>query len=78
MLNNSRIGVTKHQTAFGRCLYGNGNDLEVYRKILNSQLNLHNLLEAMIIDSAYTGDMKAWHYNTSAMLFSLFDVMLHW
>jgi len=32
----------------------------------------------MRIDSAYTGKTKAQLYNTTAMLFSLFDVMLHW
>ena len=76
-LNDSGIEVTQNQTSFGRCACSNGNDLEFYDEILDNRLNLHNLLEAMRIDSEYTGDMNARHYNTTAMLFSLFDVMLH-
>ncbi len=73
----SGIEITNNQTAFDRCACGNGNDLEFYTEILDDKKSLHNLLEAMIIDSDYTGDTKSWHYNTTAMLFSLFDVMLH-
>ena len=77
-LNHSVIGVTKRQAAYHRCLCGNGYNLEFSQEILNNRLHLHNLYEAMRIDSAFTGDMKTWHYNTTAMLFSLFDVMFHW
>ena len=76
-LYDSGIEVTKPQTAYPRCACGNGYNLEYDHKILDNRLNLHNLLEAMQIDSAYTGDIKSRHYNTTAMLFSLFDVMLH-
>ena len=71
------IKVTKRQTAYLRCESGNGHNLEDNKEILHNRLHLHNLLEAMRIDSAYTGDMKAQNYNTTAMLFSLFDVMFH-
>ena len=77
-LNDSGIEITIYQTTLGRCACGNGNDLEFNHKILDNRFNIHNLSEAMRIDSAYTGDMKAQHYNTTAMLFSLFDVMFHW
>jgi hypothetical protein len=77
-LNDSGIDITNDQSAFGRCAFGNGVDLMIDNDVLLNRLNLHNLLEAMRIDSAYKGDMKARHYNTSAMLFSLFDVMLLW
>jgi hypothetical protein len=75
-LHDSGIEITKGQTAFGRCLFGNGYDLESEKDILVNRKSLHNLSEAMRIDSAFTGDIKARHYNTTAMLFSLFDVML--
>jgi hypothetical protein len=76
-LNDSGIEITSYQTSFGRCACGNGEELELNKQILENRSNLHNLSEAMRIDSAYTGDMKARHYNTTAMLFSLFDVMFH-
>jgi hypothetical protein len=71
------IEVTKRQSAYSRCESGNGHDLVDNQEILANRLNLHNLSEAMIIDSAFTGDTKSRHYNTTAMLFSLFDVMFH-
>jgi hypothetical protein len=71
------IEVTKRQTAYLRCEIGNGHDLVDSQEILADRLNLHNLSEAMRIDSAFTGDTKFRHHNTTAMLFSLFDVMLH-
>ncbi len=77
-LDDSGIEITKDQPAFGRCAFGNCDHLIFDNNILVNRLNLHNLLEAMRIDSDYTGDMKAQHYNTTAMLFSLFDVMLLW
>ena len=72
------IEVTRRQTAYHRCGCGNGYTLEYNHKILDNWLHLHNLLEAMRIDSAFTGDTKSQNYNTAAMLFSLFNVMLHW
>jgi hypothetical protein len=71
------IEVTKRQTKYERCEIGNGHDLDDNPEILANRLNLHNLSEAMRIDSAFTGDTKFRHYNTTAMLFSLFDVMFH-
>jgi hypothetical protein len=71
------IEVTKRQTAYLRCEIGNGHDLVDSQEILANRLNLHNLSEAMRIDSAFTGDTKSRHYNTTAMLFSLFSVMFH-
>jgi hypothetical protein len=71
------IEVTKRQTKYERCEIGNGHDLDDNQEILANRLNLHNLSEAMRIDSAFTGDTKSRHYNTTAMLFSLFDVMFH-
>jgi len=76
-LNDSVIEVFKRQTPVGRCECGNGHDLGDNQEKLANRLNLHNLSEAMIIDSAFTGDTKSRHYNTSAMLFSLFSVMFH-
>ena len=75
-LNDSGIKITNDQPAFGRCAFGNDGQLIFDNDILINRLMLHNFLEAMRIDSAYTGDMTARHYNTTAMLFSLFDVML--
>ena len=77
-LNDSGIEVFKRQTEYPTCACGNGHNLDDNQYILNNRLMLHNLSEAMRIDSAFTGDMKCWHYNTTAMLFSLFDVMFHW
>jgi hypothetical protein len=71
------IEVTKRQTKYVRCEIGNGHDLVDNQEILANRLNLHNLSEAMRIDSAFTGDTKSRHYNTTALLFSLFDVMFH-
>ena len=76
-LNDSGIEVFKRQTAYPRCAYGNGDDLVHNQDKFDDRLNLHNLSEAMRIDSAFTGDTKSRHYNTTAMLFSLFDVMCH-
>ncbi len=76
-LNNSGIEVTKRQTAYPTCACGNGHNLKDNQDILDNRLMLHNLSEAMRIDSAFTGDMKARHYNTTAMFFILFDVMFH-
>ena len=76
-LNNTGIEVTKRQTAYPTCACGNGHNLEFNQEILDNRLHLHNLSEAMRIDSAFTGDTKTQHYNTTAMLFSLFDVMFH-
>ncbi len=75
-LNDSGIEITNDQPAFGRCAFGNGVHLMIDNDVLVNRLHLHNLSEAMRIDSAFTGDIKARHYNTTAMLFSLFDVML--
>ncbi len=77
-LNGSGIEVFKHQTAYHTCACGKGHNLEYNQEILDNRLHLHNLLEAMRIDSAFIGDTKCRHYNTTAMLFSLFDVMFHW
>ena len=76
-LNDSGIKVFKCHTAYPRCACDNGHNLEDNQEILDNWLNLYNLLEAIRIDSAFTGDTKSWHYNTTAMLFSLFDVMFH-
>ena len=76
-LNDTGIEVMKRQTAFSRCSCGNGYDLKHINEILSNQKCLHNLSEAMRIDSVFTGDMKSRHYNTTAMLFTLFDVMFH-
>ena len=76
-LNNIGIKVTKRQHAFPRCSCGNGDNLKTQQEIINNCLYLHNLSEAMRIDSVFTGDIKNWYYNTTAMLFSLFDVMFH-
>ena len=76
-LNNTGIEVNKCQTAYPTCACGNGHNLEYNQEIHNNRLHLHNLSEAMRIDSAFTGDTKSQHYNTAAMLFSLFDVIFH-
>ena len=76
-LNNTGIEVTTRQTAYPRCLCDNGDNFVSDQEILDNHLHLHNLSEAMRIDSVFTGDMKAWHYNTTAMLFSIFDLMFH-
>ena len=73
-INDTGKEVMKRQTAYPRCVGGNGYNLEFIHEFLANQLHLHNLSEAMRIDSVFTGDMKIWHYNTTAMLFSLFDV----
>ena len=76
-LNDTGIGIMKYQTAYPICVGGNGYNLEFIHEFLANRLHLHNLSEAMRIDSVFTGDMKARHYNTTAMSFSLFDVMFH-
>ena len=76
-LNHTGIEITNCQTAFCRCLCGNGFNLEKLDEIQRNWKSLHNLSEAMRIDYLFTGDMKSWHYNTTAMLFSLFYVMFH-
>ena len=76
--NDIRIGIMKLQTAYPRCIGGNGYNFEFIHEFLENCVNLHNLSEAMRNDSVFTGNKKAWHYNTAAMLFSLFDVMFHW
>jgi hypothetical protein len=77
-LGDSGIEIFKRQIAYPRCACGNGHDLEyTSQEIFDNRKHLHNLSEAMRIDSAFTGDMKCRHYNTTAMLFSLFDVMFH-
>ncbi len=75
-LHDSGIEITKGQTANATCACGTDHNWKDNQDILDNQLMLHNLSEAMRIDSAFTGDIKARHYNTTAMLFSLFDVML--
>ena len=76
-LNHTGIKVTKRQTAYCRCLCGNGLNLVNLHEIQSNQKSPHNLSEAMIIDSLFNGVMKTQHYNTTAMLFSLFYVMFH-
>ncbi len=76
-LDDSEIEIFKLQTAYPTCACGNGHNLEYSQEIPDNQLMLHNILEAMRIDSAFTGDMKCQHYNTTAMLFSLFDIIFH-
>jgi hypothetical protein len=76
-LNDSGIEICKHQTAYATWSCGTDNNWEDNQDILDNRLMLHNLSEAMRIDSAFTGDMKCRHYNTTAMLFRLFDVMFH-
>ena len=76
-LNEYYIEVTKRQYECPRCSCGNGNNLKTQQEIINNCLYLHNLSEAMRMDSFFSGDMEAWHYNTTAMLFSIFYVMLH-
>ena len=76
--NDIGIGIMKSQRAYPTCACSNGHNLEYNHEILENRKNLHNLSEAMRIDSVFTGDMKAQNYNTTAMLFSLFDVMFHW
>ena len=75
--NKDGIKITKRQTVFARCSCGNGFDLTLINEIQTNQKCLHNLSEAMRINSAFTGDVQTRHYNTSVMLFSLFDVMFH-
>jgi hypothetical protein len=77
-LDDSGIEIFKRQTAYPTCACGNGHNLEYNQDILDNRLMLRNLSEAMRIDSAFTGDLECRHYNTTAMLFSLFDVIFHW
>ena len=51
-LNYSGIQITNDQVEFGRCTFGNGFDLKSDKDILVNRKSLHNLSEAMIIDSA--------------------------
>ena len=76
-LNHTGIEVTKRQTAYARCLCVSGYNLENLGEIQSNRKSLHNLSEAIRIDSLFTRDMKSWHYNTTAILFSLFYVMFH-
>ncbi len=76
-LGDSEIEIFKRQTAYVRCACGTDQNWKDNQEIFDNWKHLHNLSEAMRIDSAFTGDMKCWHYNTTAMLFSLFDVMFH-
>ena len=56
-LNHTGIEITKRQTAFRRCLCGNGYKLENLDEIHSNRKSLHNLSEAMRIDSSFTGDI---------------------
>jgi hypothetical protein len=53
-LNDIGIEVFKYQTAYLTCTCGYGHNLEDNQDILDNQLMLHNLSEAMRIDSAFT------------------------
>ena len=75
--NDIEIGIMKSQTAYPRCVGHNDTDFEFIHEFLENLINLHNLSGAMRIDSVFTGHMKSRHYNTTTMLFSLFDVMFH-
>jgi hypothetical protein len=78
-LDASGIEIFNRQIAYPTCAYDNGYDLEyTSQEIIDNRKHYHNLSEAMRIDYAFTGDIKCRHYNTTAMLFSLFDVMFHW
>ncbi len=76
-LGDSGIEIFKRQTAYVRCACGTDQNWKDNQEIFDNRKHLHNLSEAMRIDSAFTGDMKCRHYNTTAILFSLFDVMSH-
>jgi hypothetical protein len=76
-LGDSGIEIFKRQTAYVRCACGTEQNWKDNPEIFDNRKHLHNLSEAMRIDSAFTGDLKCRHYYTTAMLFSLFDVMFH-
>ena len=76
-LDNIGFEVTNCQKSYPRCIYGNGCVMESDRDIFENQDYYHNLAEAIQIDSFFSGDIKARHYNTTAMMFSIFDVMFH-
>ena len=58
MPDHLNIEITKRQTAYPTCACGNDHNLEYNQEILNNQLHLHNLSEAMRIESAFTEGMK--------------------
>ena len=55
-LNDYGIEINKRQTAYPRCVGGNDTDFEFIHECLENRKNLHNLSEAMRIDSVFTGD----------------------
>ena len=58
-------------------IYGADDCTFVLDDVNKNRYYLHNMAEAMRIDAFFSGDEQARHYNTTAMLFSIFDVGLY-
>ena len=78
--NEFDIKVTEDQTSNGwpRCKYGNKVGERTRSKIALHHQYLHNLAEAMHIDSFFAGDLSSCQLQTTSLLFRLFDVAYHW
>ena len=76
-MNEFGAKITNKQIKYERCEYGADDCTFVLDDVNKNRYYLHNMAEAMRIDAFFSGDEQARHYNTSAMLFSIFDVGLY-
>ena len=76
-LNEFGADATKTQTSHPRCLFG-AEDIDLSLDDISKNRHfLHNMAEAMRIDAFFSGDEMTCHFNTTAMLFSIFEVGLY-
>ena len=76
-LNDVGPEVTKKQAKYERCIYGADDCTFELEDVNKNRYYLHNMAEAMRIDAFFSGDDQTRHYNTTAMLFSIFEVGLY-
>ena len=76
-LNEVGAEVTKKQTIHLRCIFGAEDCMFSLDDVSKNCHYLHNMAEAMRIDAFFSGDEQTCHYNTTAMLFSIFEFGLY-
>ena len=76
-MNEFGAKITNKQIKYERCEYGADDCTFVLDDVNKNRYYLHNMAEAMRIDAFFSGDEQTRHYNTTAMLFSIFDVGLY-
>jgi hypothetical protein len=76
-VNEFGAEVTKKQTKYDRCIYGAEDCTFSLEDVNKNRYYLHTMAEAMRIDAFFSGDEQTRHYNTTAMLFSIFEVGLY-